>query len=100
MIRAARNGCAKKITFQGKNVYHNWNEGIPFSSLGEKLDKTTFLKNVVVNENMEAVEIMLLDWNLYENGWHVEGSGRENTQLFRYLCQFNYNRPAALQFLN
>ena len=48
MIRAALNGCNGEITFQGKKVYYtsDFQPLIPFSSLGGKLDKTTFLKNL------------------------------------------------------
>ena len=46
MIRTAKNGCGSDITFQGKKVYFDWDYGIPFSSLGKKLNKAEFLKNV------------------------------------------------------
>ncbi len=102
MIRAALNGCNGEITFQGKKVYFNWSSGIPFSSLGAKLDKTTFLKNLVANENLQAIEDMLADWVLYENGWHVvyPDEGYKHPQLFYYLRQFHYNRPVALDYFN
>ena len=102
MIRAALNGCNGEITFQGKKVYFNWSSGIPFSSLGAKLDKTAFLKNLVANENLQAVEDMLADWDLYENGWHVVYSdeGYKNAKLVKYLEQFHYNRPVALDYFN
>ena len=102
MIRAALNGCNGEITFQGKKVYHTYSSGIPFTSLGKKLDKTTFLKNLVANENLQAVEDMLSDWDLYENGWHVVYSdeGYKNAKLVRYLEQFHYNRPVALDYFN
>lgn len=104
MIRAALNGCNGEITFQGKKVYltSDFQPLIPFSSLGEKLDKTTFLKNLVANQNLRAVEDMLADWDLYENGWHVvcPDEGYKNAKLVRYLEQFHYSRPVALDYFN
>ena len=50
MIRAAKNGCAEEITFKGRKVYHNWNQSnIPKSYLGEKLNKTEFLKELILD---------------------------------------------------
>jgi hypothetical protein len=103
MIRAAKNGCSSDITFQDKKVYFNWSSGIPFTSLGAKLDKTTFLKNLVANENLQAVEDMLADWFLYENGWHVAypDEGYKRPQLFYYLRQFGrQTRPKALEYFD
>ena len=101
MIRSAKNGCASDITFQGKKVYFDWDYGIPLSSLGTKLDKTVFLKNLVNDNNLESVENMLADWHLYENGWHViyPDGGYKNKQLFYYLCQLGIQtRPEALAY--
>ena len=107
MIRAALNGCNGEITFQGKKVYHtsDFRPLIPFSSLGGKLDKTTFLKNLVANENLQAVEDMLADWILYENGWHVgyPEEGYKSPELFYYLCQIGssgFHRPNALEYFD
>ena len=103
MIRAALNGCNGEITFQGKKVYFDWSSGIPFTSLGKKLDKTTFLKTVVANENLQAVEDMLADWILYENGWHVgyPEEGYKSPKLFYYLRQFGtQTRPKALEYFD
>ena len=105
MIRAALNGCNDEITFQGKKVYHTYSSGIPFTSLGKKLDKTTFLKTVVANENLQAVEDMLADWILYENGWHVgyPEEGYKSPELFYYLCQIGssgFHRPKALEYFD
>lgn len=106
MIRAAKNGCASDITFQGKKVYHDWDYGIPFSSLGTKLNKTVFLKNLVDDTYLsitvlQSVENMLADWYLYENGWHViyPDGGYKNKQLFYYLSQLGrQTRPEALAY--
>jgi hypothetical protein len=103
MIRTAKNGCSSDIFFKGKKVYYDWEHGIPFSSLGTKLDKTAFLKNLVDENNLEAVENMLADWDLHENGWHViyPDGGYKNQQLFLYLSQIGrQTRPEALDYFN
>jgi len=103
MIRTAKNGCSSDISFKGKKVYYDWEHGIPFSSLGTKLDKTAFLKNLVDENNLEAVENMLADWDLHENGWHViyPDGGYKNQQLFLYLSQYGrQTRPEALDYFN
>ena len=103
MIRAAKNGCSSDISFKGKKVYYDWEHGISFGYLGTKLDKTAFLKNLVNENNLEAVENMLVDWDLYENGWHViyPDGGYKNQHLFYYLRQFGrQTRPEALDYFN
>jgi hypothetical protein len=103
MICTAKNGCSSDITFQGKKVYFDWDYGIPFSSLGKKLDKTEFLKNLVDNNNLPAVEAMLADWELYENGWHVvyPKGGYKHPQLFYYLRQYGTaSEPKELDYFN
>ena len=59
MIRAELNGCNGEITFQGKKVYFDWSSGIPFTSLGAKLDKTTFLKNLVIKQLLLIRKVMM-----------------------------------------
>ena len=102
MFRAAKNGYCKEIKFKGKKVYHNWDYGIPKSELGEKLDKTEFLKTMVNESNLEAVEKLMIDWNLYENGWvvHYPEGGYKNKHLFYYLQQmgnWGHFRPKELE---
>ena len=68
-----------------------------------KLNNAEFLKNVVDNDNLQAVEAMLADWELYENGWHVvyPKGGYKHPQLFYYLRQFGTpTRPEALAYFN
>lgn len=74
--------------------------------LGALLDKDTFIRRRVSDENdVQLVKDMLVDWNLYENGWLVtiDDSGRyRNKQLFYYKCQMgNYglDKPEALKLL-
>ena len=101
MIRAAKNGRGGKITFLGRYVYYNCNSGIPFSSLGFKLNKTSLLKKLINNKNLREVEMMLVDWELYENAWYVGGNHRcLNTNLYYYLCQIHYKRPIALKYFD
>lgn len=104
MIRAAKDGCASEITFKGKKVYHDWeSSSIPKSHLGEKLDKIEFLKENLINENyLSAIEKLMVDWVLYENGWHVTyNNGYKNEHLFYYLTQmYGYGRlrPEELEY--
>ena len=105
MIRAAKNGCSSDITFNGKKVYHDWDSTkIPKSYLGEKLDKTELLKYHLVDESrLQAIETLMVDWELYENGWHVAypDGGYKNKHLFYYLTQMgNYGsfRPKELEY--
>ena len=102
MIRAAKNGCSSDITFKGKKVYFDWEHGIPYSSLGAKLDKTEFLKTLIDESNLKEVENLMIDWDLYENGWHVVyGQGYKNEHLFYYLTQIsNWGsyRPKELEY--
>ena len=103
MLRAAKNGCSSEIRFKGKKVYHDWDRGnIPKSSLGNKLDKTAFLKTKVGECNLAAVEKLMIDWYLYENGWHVPyGNGYKNEHLFYYLTQmhgYGRHRPKELEY--
>jgi len=104
MTRAAKNGCSSEITFKGKKVYHDWDSSeIPKSHLGKKLDKTELLKELVGESHLQAIESLMVDWELYENGWHVTypAGGYKNKHLFYYLQQMgNYGsfRPKELEY--
>ena len=107
MIRAAKNGCSSEITFKGKKVYHDWESSrIPNSHLGKKLDKVNFLKPMIpdcTQTKLEAVEKLMIDWELYENGWYVAypDGGYKNKHLFYYLQQmggYGGNRPKELKY--
>jgi len=102
MIRAAKNGCSSEIKFTGKKVYHDWeNSTIPKSHLGEKLNKPEFLKEFLVDEtHLPVVEKIMIDWEIYENGWYVAYpiGGYKNKLLFYYLQQFVRYRPKELEY--
>tara|TARA_B110000285_G_C15054964_1_gene579058 strand:- start:494 stop:808 length:315 start_codon:yes stop_codon:yes gene_type:complete len=104
MLRAAKNGCSSEINFKGRKVYHDWQSGVPMSCLGEKLDKTEFLKSIVDETNLKAVENLMIDWHLYENGWHVHYDNcYKNKHLFYYLQQmggYGGHRPKELEYFN
>ena len=116
MIRNAKNGCSSDISFNygientRKNIYHRWtgfpDSGVPISYLGKQLDKNEWItENVKDLSNIPAIQNLMIDWELYENGWLVEtnDSGNyNNCNLYYYLCQIgNYGlqRPKELDFL-
>ena len=49
-------------------------------------------------QHVEDVEKMLVDWELYENGWFIVGYS--NPHLFNYRCQIgNWGKPDALEYI-
>jgi hypothetical protein len=99
MIQEAKNGCASVITFREKKVFYSWDSGISKSSLGTKLDKTEYLKANVNESNFNSVQKLMIDWELYENGWFI--NSYNNKHLFYYLTQIgNYgmHRPIELDY--
>ena len=103
MIRSAKNGCASDVKFKGKKVYHEWHCGVKKSCLGKKLNKIEFLKEYLLDEShLQAIENLMIDWVLYENGWLVElqGDDYKNGHLFYYLSQirgYGSHRPKELE---
>ena len=97
-LRRALNGASDAITFDGKYVYHIGSR--PESELGSKMDKRLWIEEHVVDtRHVEAVEKMLVDWELYENGWFVVG--RTNRRLFYYKCEIgNCVCPCGLKYIN
>ena len=98
-LNEARNGCNSLVKFQNIQVYYNWSWGGSYDKLGNKIDKDKLIANNVENpEDMDAVKFMLMDWELYENGWFIKTY--KNSELFNYLCQLgNSSRPIALSYL-
>ena len=99
VIRAAKNGYGSDIKFYGKKVYHKWDRGdITISDLGLKLMRDKWIKrNIKDLSYYSAVESMLTDWKLYENGWYI--SKYDNKKLFYYKCQMGCRRPDTLDCL-
>ena len=102
MLRAAKNGCGSDIKFYGKKVYHKWDRSdITINDLGLKLMRDKWIKqNITDPSYYSAVESMLTDWKLYENGWYI--SKYDNKHLFYYKTQMgNYGsyKPEALKYL-
>ena len=63
------------------------------------------LKPIDIEDLKDAVEKLMVDWHLYENGWHVvyPDGGYKNKHLFYYLQQMNgygRNRPKELEYFN
>lgn len=102
MIRHARNGRNVDISFLKRKVYNEtkkWDKGISKDILGNKLDKEAHIRENITDEvYFNEVNKMLVDWELYENGWFV--ATYNNTHLFNYKCQLGNNtRPKALNYL-
>jgi len=99
MIRAGKNGCSSEVDFHGKKIYHDWDPGIPISSLGEKLCKIKWIENKVTDKaKLNEVMYLFIDWELYENGWYVPQY--KNQHLWYYLTQIWRERPEALEYLS
>jgi hypothetical protein len=53
---------------------------------------------------LKAVENLMIDWHLYENGWHVHYENcYKNKHLFYYLQQmggYGGHRPKELEYFN
>ena len=71
----------------------------------KKFDSTyvNFLKENLIDENyLPAIEKLMVDWVLYENGWHVlYNDGYKNEHLFYYLTQmhgYSGYRPEELEY--
>jgi len=105
-LRVAKNGCSSEITFMDLKVYFGWDSGLPLSSLGQKLNKIELLKENLIDEShLPDVKKLMIDWELYENGWYVEypDGGYKNKHLFYYLQQmsgYGRIRPEALNYLS
>ncbi len=99
MIRQAINGCNEGISFLKRKVYHQWDDGISKDILGNKLDKEAHIRENITDEaHFDEVNKMLVDWEVYENGWFV--GTYNNKHLFYYICQLGNNtRPKALNYL-
>ena len=100
-IRRAKNGTGNDVTFSGIPVYHKYSAGFRQSILGSKLDKILWINDNVNDKNyINDVSLMLVDWELYENGWLV--TLYKNKQLFYYRCQMGCNntRPEQLDYIN
>lgn len=101
-IRRALNGFNGQVSFYGKPVYHLWDNGQhDMKCLGKRQETCLWIfENLKHTKNAESVNSLMQDWNMYQNGWLVEGN--ENVTLFYYLCQIgNYGlyRPEALKYL-
>lgn len=98
-LRNVRNGCNDEVQFCKKNVYHKYCVGETYDILGFKLEKDEWIKNNIENpEYEEDVTIMLKDWELYKNGWLINGI--ENVALYYYLAQLGRSsRPKELSHI-
>ena len=98
-LRNVRNGCNGKVQFCKKNVYHKYSVGESYDILGFKLEKDEWIKNNIENpEYEEDVTKMLEDWELYKNGWLINGIN--NVQLYYYFAQIGRSsRPKALSYV-
>ncbi len=102
-IRLAKNGCSSPVYFHGKAIYKKCEllAHHTLSDLGPPTDKNAWIEANLADPSKRAdVERLLVDWELYENGWLVTGDS--NTRLFLHKCQIGdhgYHKPDALVFL-
>ena len=100
MLRRVLNGCNGNVSFLKKPVYHHWEKGeYEESVLGEKIDKDAWVEaNITDRSRLKMVQDMLVDWQLFENGWLVDGYTEKS--LYYYLAHIGRNyRPEALKFI-
>lgn len=97
-LRRALNGCNSAIQFDAKDVYHLWDGGgHSMAELGRKMDKASWITERVVDaHHIDDVKKMLVDWELYENGWLVVGYS--NQHLFYYKCQMGHYHTPPTEF--
>ena len=103
-IRAVQSGSGGDIIFYGKKVYHGdcyCSGDLTMNDLGLKLMKDVWIRSMVKDPSYySAVESMLTDWKLYENGWYI--SKYDNKDLYYYFSQigsYGFYRPEALNYL-
>ena len=99
MLRSAKNGCNYEFELGGKKVYHEWDYGLPMSHLGKKSNKDEWIvENINDKSKLNDIQNLLIDWELYENGWFV--NTYKNPHLFNYKSQFgNWGPPEELNYL-
>ena len=98
-MKQAKNGCNNEVKFQGKPVYYDYtNAESDLQILGNKLSKEEYLNSFVKPENINSLFNLMIDWELYDNGWFVNDS--KNKQLLYYLCQIGTNsrKPEELNY--
>ena len=99
-LSTAKNGCSTDIFWRGKKVYYPSSDGLPLHSLGEKLDKNSWITdNIGDQDSFIKLNNILSGWELYKEGWLFKQG--PNKGLFYYLCQIGINsRPIELDLLN
>ena len=100
-IRHLQDGRGNNVNFQGIPVYYyNINGKIKKTALKNKIDKTRWVLDKIVNKNKaNAVLIMLKNWDLYKEGWLF--TCYDNVKLFYYLAQIGDSyRPEELDYFN
>ena len=87
----------KHLLLKNKKIFHK-NFATKKFKLGQHLNKNEWcFMNVKNIEYLQAVKIMLIDWELYENGWLI--NSYHNIMLFNYVCNISSKKPIALTYL-
>ena len=107
-LRLAKNGGGDRVMFGGKQIYYSHTDGCDFSILGSKQNKETWIKQQLkpeYNDDMTIQAIsnkLLVDWELYENGWIVSSKpyiGYKDSRLLYAKCQIgNRAYPTEIKF--
>jgi len=104
MLKQAKNGCNKNISFLNKQVYFDWDINSNFqNTLGRQINIDDYIQSFINNNISNTIKKkilyeLLIDWKLYENGWLIQES--KNPKLFYYLCQITYEEPKYLKHIN
>jgi hypothetical protein len=99
MIRQAKNSGGSHVEFNGKKIYFSWDYGKNLLDLGDKMDKMDYFRENIDESNLKAVQNLMIDWDLYENGWLVDRY--QNQTLLHYLRQWGgacNTPPTALKY--
>ena len=100
-IRNGKNGSNVNIKFFNKDVFFKTNfcSTHEIEYLGKIQDKNRWIEEHLTELSKKSyIDHLLIDWELYENGWYVPGN--LNNELWNYKCEIgNCGRPETLKYL-
>jgi hypothetical protein len=110
-LRRALDGCGENVSFKGLPIYYERENGMEFSILGSQRNKMAWIEDNLKKEYQDdstkhdVEHHLLVDWELYENGWLVKANhnnmGYKDSRLMYYKCQIgNSKSPQELHYFN